>query len=102
VKIYEALEAYAQSLGDVEVVTRDRYALFRTKRIFADLVMMKDAVRLAIHLRRNVSDPMFFKTVEDRGKFTHVVKLQQMKSIAALKPLLKEAYNVSLGTSQNG
>jgi predicted transport protein len=100
VKIFEAIESYARSLGDVEIVARDRYALFRTKRIFADLVMMKDAVRLAIHLRRNVSDPMFCKTVEDRGKFTHVVKLQQMKTVAALKPLLKEAYAVSLGASQ--
>jgi hypothetical protein len=36
----------------VEVVTRNRYALFRTTRIFADLTVMRDALRVAIHLGR--------------------------------------------------
>ena len=37
---------------DVEIVTKDRYALFRTTRIFADLVFMRDALRLAVHMKR--------------------------------------------------
>src|SRR5262245_52844628 len=63
VAIYAALEAYAKSLGPVEVVARERYVLFRSARIFADLVMMADAVRLAVHLGRKAADPAFFKVV---------------------------------------
>jgi hypothetical protein len=37
------------------------------------LVIMSDAVRVAIHLERKVNDPLFIKVVEDRKKVTHVV-----------------------------
>lgn len=96
VKIYGEIESYAKSLGEVEFVTRERYVLFRTVRIFADLVVMKDALRLAIHLGRQVDDAMFFKVVSDRQKFTHVVKLHAAKDVRAIKPFLKEAYAFSL------
>lgn len=39
VQIYDALEAFAKSLGEVEVVARERYVLFRSVRIFTDLVI---------------------------------------------------------------
>ena len=52
VGLYAALEKFARSLGPVELVTRERYVLFRSNRIFADAVIMSDAVRLAIHLPR--------------------------------------------------
>jgi hypothetical protein len=39
-----------KGFGRAEVVTRNRYALFRTTRIFADLTVMRDALRVVIHL----------------------------------------------------
>ena len=50
--LYRKLETTVKNFGDVEVVTRDRYALFRTTRIFADLTVMRDALRVVIHLAR--------------------------------------------------
>jgi hypothetical protein len=96
VDLYAAIEAFAKSLGPIEVVTRDRYVLFRSLRVFADLVIMTDAVRMAIHLARQVVSPAFFKVVADRRHVTHVAKLKTRKEFAALKPLLAEAYEFSL------
>jgi predicted transport protein len=98
VRLYASVEAYAKSLGSIELVTRERYVLFRTLRIFADLVVMSDALRLAIHLGRQVERPVFFKIVSDRGKVTHVAKLKTDKDFTSVKPLLKEAYEFSLAT----
>jgi len=44
-ELYAALEAFAKSLGPVELVTRDRYVLLRSTRIFADAILMSDALR---------------------------------------------------------
>ena len=52
VEVLSSIETFARSLGPVEIVTRERYVLLRSNRIFADLVMMSDAIRAAIHLRR--------------------------------------------------
>jgi Domain of unknown function (DUF5655) len=54
VELYAALETFAKSLGPVEFVTRERYVLLRSNRIFADLIIMSDALRIAIHLSRKV------------------------------------------------
>jgi hypothetical protein len=96
VHTYAAIEAFVKSLGEIEIVARDRYVLFRSVRIFADLNIMADAVRAAIHLERKVEDPRFIKVVEDRKKVTHVVKLQSESDVDAVKAYLKEAYEVSL------
>jgi predicted transport protein len=96
VRLYGSVEAYAKSLGSIELVTRERYVLFRSLRIFADLVVMSDSLRLAIHLGRKVERPIFFKIVSDRGKVTHVAKLKSDGDFAEVKPLLKEAYEFSL------
>jgi predicted transport protein len=98
VELYEALEAFARSLGAVEFVTRDRYVLLRSSRIFADLVVMTDALRLAIHLPRKVKNALFIKVAADRRHVTHVAKLRQMKELDTLKPLLREAYEHSLSS----
>ena len=68
--LYQKLETTVRSFGEVEVVTRDRYALFRTTRIFADLTVMKDALRVVVHLGRKVSKPYFIK-VGASGKRSH-------------------------------
>ena len=76
VHVYELIEAYAKTLGPVEIVTRQRYALFRSVRIFADLSVMTNCVRLVIHLRRRVADPVFFKIVTGaKTAVSHIAKL---------------------------
>ena len=61
VELYGELEATVTGFGAVEVVTHDRYALFRTTRIFTDLTVMRDALRVVLHLGRTVSAPYFIK-----------------------------------------
>lgn len=97
VKIYELIEAHAKSLGRIEIVTRQRYALFRSVRIFADLTVMTTCVRLVIHLRRRVTDPAFTKIV--RGEHTnvsHVTQLTTPEDWKAVKAYFTEAYRVSV------
>jgi hypothetical protein len=95
-RLYASIEAFAKTLGPIEIVARDRYVLLRSVRIFADLVIMTDAVRIAVHLRRSVTDPRFFKVVGDAKKVTHVAKLRTATDVSGIKPYLKEAYSASL------
>ena len=100
VRLYGMVEAFAKSLGSIEVVARERYVLLRSVRIFADLVIMADAVRIAIHLQRKVNDPIFFKVARDARHVTHVAKLQSQQDFSAIKPYLREAYQASLEVSK--
>ena len=99
VQLYEALEKFAKSLGPVESATRERYVLFRTTRIFADAVMMSNALRLAIHLPRKAAHPLFSKIGSDRKHVTHVAQLRTPKDLVAMKPFLREAYEFSIETN---
>lgn len=96
VVLYASLESFARTLGPIEFVTRDRYVLLRSTRIFADLVIMKDALRVAVHLGRRVKDPIFFKIGSDRKHVSHVAKLRDEKGLSTLKPYLREAYEFSV------
>ena len=96
VELYAALETFVKSLGPVEFVTRERYVLLRSNRIFADLVIMSDAVRLAIHLSRKVTNPLFIKVGSDRKHVTHVAKLHSVDEFETMKPFLREAYEYSI------
>jgi predicted transport protein len=96
VKLYAALEKFAKSLGPVEFVTRERYVLLRSKRIFADTVIMSDAIRLAIHLGRKAEHKLFIKVVADRKQVTHVAKLHAIEELEAMKSFLREAYEHSI------
>ena len=96
VDLYDALERFATSLGAVEVVARERYVLLRSTRIFADLVVMSDALRLAIHLSRKADHRLFTKVAADRKQVTHVAKVHDMEELNALKPFLREAYEYSI------
>jgi predicted transport protein len=96
VLLYAALEDFAKSLGKVEIVTRERYVLFRSSKIFTDVVVMKDALRVAIHLGRKIEHPIYFKIGTDRKHVTHVAKITTRKQFSALKPHLREAYEFSL------
>lgn len=96
VSLYADIEAFAKSLGKVELVTRDRYVLMRSNRIFADLVVMRDALRLAIHLPRKVKNPLFIKVGADRKLITHVARIHSREEFVILKPFLREAYEFSI------
>jgi hypothetical protein len=96
VRLYAGLEKFAKSLGKVELVTRERYALFRSKRIFADAVIMSDAVRLAIHLPRKAEHELFIKIGVDRKHVTHVAKLRTVNELESIKHFLREAYESSI------
>lgn len=96
VHLYDLIEAYAKTLGPVEIVTRQRYALFRSVRIFADLTVMTSCVRLVIHLRRQVAAPAFSKVVVgEKTAVSHVAKLTNPGEWEAVKSYFEEAYRVS-------
>lgn len=96
VRLYESIEAFAKSLGPVEIVTRQRYALFRSVRIFADLVVMTDAIRLVVHLRRRVDDAVFLRVVANEKMASHVAKLKTRDDWHAVRGYMKEAYEASI------
>ena len=102
VKLYAALENFARSLGPVECVTRDRYVLLRSIRIFADAVIMSDALRLAIHLPRKAEHKLFMKVGSDRRHVTHVAKLRAIEELESMKPFLREAFEHSISNKPKG
>ena len=98
VALYEALERTVRGYGEVEIVHKDRYALFRTTRIFADVVFMKDALRLALQLDRVYDEPIFFKTVQDaRGRVQQVARLRDEDDLHAIEPCLRAAWRFAAG-----
>lgn len=98
VDLYRTFERTVTAWGGVEVVARNRYALFRTTRIFTDLVFMTDALRLAIHLPRRVDDPMFFKIgVASGRKVSHVTRVTTAAQLRAALRYVKEAYDMAQG-----
>jgi predicted transport protein len=103
VLLYGSLEDTVRSLGEVEIVTRERYALFRTTRIFADLTVMRDALRLVIHLDREVRVPCFFKV--QRGspnRVAHVTLLRSVSELPTVVPYLEEAYCLAASEEMAG
>lgn len=97
VGIYELIEAHAKTLGPIEIVTRQRYALFRSVRIFADLTVMTSCVRLVIHLHRRVDAPAFSKIVAgEKTAVSHVAKLTTPDEWEAVKGYFEEAFRVSV------
>lgn len=96
VTLYAALEKFAKSLGPVEFVTRERYVLLRSNRIFADAVIMSEALRLAIHLPRRAEHKLFVKVGSDRRHVTHVARLRSIDELESMKPFLREAYEHSI------
>ncbi len=97
VALYDELEAVVRGFGGVEVVTRERYALFRTTRIFADLTVMRDALRVVVHLDREVEAPYWIKVVRDRKRVSHVARVARPGELRAILPWLREAYELAVG-----
>jgi hypothetical protein len=89
------LEKFVKTLGAVEFVTRERYVLLRTRRIFADLTVMTDALRIVIHLPEKMQHRLFIKIGGDRKQVSHVAKLRTARDLEAMKPFLRKAYEFS-------
>jgi predicted transport protein len=96
IDLYRKLEATVRSFGDVEVVTRDRYALFRTTRIFADLTVTRDALRVVVHLGRKVSAPYFIKIGPSGTRVSHVALVRTLEELRTVMPFVREAFNLAV------
>jgi uncharacterized C2H2 Zn-finger protein len=94
--LYRKLEATVRGFGDVEVVTRNRYALFRTTRIFADLTVMRDALRVVIHLGRKAGAPYFVEVVQGNNRVSHVALVRTAENLRTIIPFLREAFALAM------
>ena len=94
--LYRKLEATLRGFGDLEVVTRNRYALFRTTRIFADLTVMRDALRVVIHLGRKASAPCFVKVGQGNNRVSHVSLVRTAQDLRTIIPFLREAFDLAV------
>jgi hypothetical protein len=93
--LYRQLTQTVRGYGKVEIVTRNRYALFRTTRIFTDLTVTRDALRVVIHLDRAVRKPIFVKIGGDK-RVSHVAIVRTAAELRAIAPFLREAYDLSM------
>jgi hypothetical protein len=93
--LYRKLETTVKGFGGVEVVTRNRYALFRTTRIFADLTVMRDALRVVIHLGRRASASHFMKVGQGGNRVSHVALVRTSEDLRAITPFLREAFTLA-------
>jgi len=94
--LYRKLETTVKNFGEVEVVTRDRYALFRTTRIFADLTVTRDALRVVVHLGRKVSAPYFIKVGPSGNRVSHVALVRTASDLRTVMPFFREAFDLSV------
>jgi hypothetical protein len=94
--LYRKLESTVKGFGGVEVVTRDRYALFRTTRIFADLTVMRDALRVVVHLGRKVSAPFFIKSGASGNRVAHVALVGTEQELRTVMPFVREAFDLAV------
>jgi hypothetical protein len=93
--LYRKLETTARDFGDVEVVTRNRYALFRTTRIFADLTVTRDALRVVIHLGRKANPHPFIKIAQSGNRVSHVALVRTAEDLRMIIPFLREAFDLA-------
>jgi Domain of unknown function (DUF5655) len=94
--LYRRLETTVKGFGSVEVVTRNRYALFRTTRIFADLTVVRDALRVVIHLGRKASAPHFIKIAQGSNRVSHVALARTAEDLRTIIPFLREAFDLAM------
>jgi uncharacterized protein DUF5655 len=80
----------------VEVVTRNRYALFWTTRIFADLTVMRDALRVVIHLGRKADAGYFIKIVEGDNRVSHLALVRTAEDLHTIIPFVREAFDLAV------
>jgi hypothetical protein len=92
-KLYQTLERDLSRWGPHETFARGRYALFRTTRGFADVVFMREGLRLALYLGTRIEAPCFFKVVRiSSHRIIHVAMLRRPADWRSVRPFLKKAY----------
>jgi hypothetical protein len=94
-EVYKSLEKTVRGFGKVEVVSRDRYVLFRTTRIFADLTVTRDALRVVIHLGRTAAAPIFIKVGSSGRRISHVALVRTAADLRKIVPFLREAFDLA-------
>lgn len=94
--VYRQLESAVRGFGNVEVVARNRYALFRTTRIFSDLTVTRDALRVVVHLARIVEAPYFIKIAKFNRRVSHVALVRTAEDLRLIMPLLREAFDLAV------
>ena len=93
--LYWKLESAVKRFGDVEVVTGDRCALFRTTRIFSDLTVTRDALRVVAHLGRKASVPYFVKIGPSGKRISRVAFVRTAEDLRTVMPFLREAFDLA-------
>lgn len=97
VALYRRLEQVVGGLKGVEIVHKERYALFRTTRVFADVVIMREALRLAVVLDRREADPRFVKVASMKpGRVGHVMMLRSAQDVRGAARWVRQAHRLSL------
>ncbi len=71
-------------------------ALFRTTRIFADLTVMRDTLRVLIHLDRKLGAPYFIKIAQGDKRVSHVALVRTAEDLRTIMPLLREAFDLAV------
>ena len=97
VTLYAALDRDLARWGPQDTLYRERYALFRTSRGFADLVFTRDGLRLALYLDREDAAACFFKVGRTSAKrVIHVAMLRTLTDWRKVRPYLKEAHQLTV------
>jgi hypothetical protein len=95
--LYASLEKELRRWPGLEIVMRGRYVLLRTTRIFADLVFMKEALRLMILLDAESKDARFIKVGRmSSHRVAHVTLGRTATQLRGALRYLKRAYRFSL------
>ena len=95
--LYATLDRDLTKWGPQDTLYRDRYALFRTSRGFADLVFMHDGLRLALYLDREDAAACFFKVGRtSANRVIHVAMLRTITDWRRVRRYLKEAYQLAV------
>jgi hypothetical protein len=71
--------------------------MFRTTRVFTDLTVTRDALRVVIHLGRKVSAPYFVKIREADKRVSHVALVRTDEELRTIKPFLLGVFNLAAG-----
>jgi hypothetical protein len=100
VALYRELEKTVRGLGKVEVVIGDHYVLFRTTRIFSDLTVTKDALRVVVHLDRKLKGSVWLKVGASGKRVSHVALVRTAAEMRAILPFLREAYDLAVSEEQ--
>jgi hypothetical protein len=61
-----------------------------------DLTVMRDALRVVVHLGRKVSAPHFIKTGTSGERVSHVALVRTAEDLRTILPFLREAFDLAM------